>query len=168
MIDLGHLVAFTSQGGVWARRSVAQLSGAGLIFFAQLFMDRQIFHAEVANILSDRHDKLSVDVRMNPVEDERKMLVRLTLDTNDEYMPGTWAISDFCPDNARALALFLWDAADCAALMDETPRAGIIGVRKLPTITLCGTELIVDERMRQLRNVNNPAHFFDLEDRMSK
>jgi len=128
-------------------------------------MDRQIFHAEVTNITDDRRETLLVDVLPNPKEGQRRALVVLTLDTDDEHLPGRTTVGTLCPANAQALAELLWDASDIAALLDEEPRAGIIGVRKLPTISLCGTEFIIDERMRQLRNVNNPAHFFDLEDR---
>jgi hypothetical protein len=128
-------------------------------------MDKPLFHAEVVN-LSYRRETLLVDVMPNLQEGQRRAVVDLRLDTDDEHMLGNWPVGTMCPDNAQALARFLWDAAGIAALLDEEPRAGITGVRVLPTITLCGTKFIIDERLRQLRNVENPAHFFDLEDRV--
>ena len=68
----------------------------------------------------------------------------------------------------KALAEHLLNAAAIAAGAEDEVRAGIVGIRKLPTITLGGTEFIIDHRLRQLRNAENPMHYFDLDDPFTK
>jgi len=51
-----------------------------------------------------------------------------------------------CPENARSLAAHLVNNADVAECAEGQPRAGIIGVRQLPTITLRGQRFFIDER----------------------
>jgi len=38
-------------------------------------------------------------------------------------------------------------------------------VRQLPIITRNGKKYYIDERLRQLRNINNPHDYIDLEDK---
>ena len=129
-----------------------------------MFMDKQIFHGEVTNILSDRRETLLVDVTLNPKEGQRQVLVELRFGTDDGQLKGKWAVATMCPADANALAEFLWDASGIAAHLDEEPRAGIIGARQLPVITICGKRFFIDGRLRQLRNVDDPGHSFDLDE----
>lgn len=131
-------------------------------------MDKQIFHGEICNILPRRKETLSVDVRENDIEKARKQLVVFTLDADDQQSKGNVAVANMCPNNARGLAELLWDAAAIAELLESEPHAGIIGVRQLPTIMLCGMTFFIDDQLRQLRNAENPMHCFDLDDPMMK
>jgi hypothetical protein len=126
-------------------------------------MDRPIFHGEVINILDHRRETLLVDVTRNPVPGQRAVVIDLRLVTDDEHMEGSWPVGTFCPANALALAEQLWSAAAIAELLDEEARAGVTGIRRLPVIHVCGTAFFVDERLRQLRAVDDPGHYFDLD-----
>lgn len=120
------------------------------------------FHGEVSNILSDRKETLTVDLLEN-LHVQRKFVIRLAHEIDDDPFAVTYA--DLCPDNTRSLGDLLHNAADVAEFAEPERMAGLIGVRPLPVICLCGTEFFIDERLRQLRNVGNPMHFFELEDR---
>jgi hypothetical protein len=126
------------------------------------------FHGEVTNILEQYREVLSVDVEINEVPGERRCLIELRKWSDDEHMEGSWPTGTLCPDNARSMAELLLDAAEVAELLDAEPRAGIIGVRHLPVISLCGKRFYIDARLRQLRNVENPMHYFDLDDPFKK
>ncbi len=128
-------------------------------------MDRPLFHGEVTNILESYREVLSVDVEVNKAAGHRQCLVELRKWSDDEHMEGSWPTGTLCPDNARSLAELLWNAADVAELLDGESRAGIVGVRQLPVILLCGKKFYIDARLRQLRSVENPMHAFDLDDR---
>ncbi len=128
-------------------------------------MDRPLFHGEVTNILESYREVLSVDVEVNKAAGQRQCLVELRKWSDDEHMEGSWPTGTLCPDNARSLAELLWNAADVAELLDGESRAGIVGVRQLPVILLCGKKFYIDARLRQLRSVENPMHAFDLDDR---
>jgi hypothetical protein len=127
-------------------------------------MDEPYYCGHIQNIFSCGKEILSVELYHNAPPGQRKNLISVTRSTN---MGGDWAeIGLMCPNNARALASHLANAADIAEAAETEVRAGITGVRRLPSIVLCGTEFFIDERLRQLRSVENPAHFFDLEDRI--
>jgi len=129
-------------------------------------MEKPDYHGEVTCVLP--HDNvivLGIDIRRNPYGG-RENVIDLTFWNSG--IPGTdvYSAGVFCPDDARSLAAHLVNAADLAEQAETEQYAGITGVRVLPTVTLCGTRFIIDERLRQLRNAENPAHFFDLEDRV--
>jgi hypothetical protein len=129
-------------------------------------MDKPDYHGEVTCILP--HENvivLGVDIRRNPYGGRENVIDLTSWNSSVPLNTDVCSAGVFCPADARSLAAHLVNAAD---LTDQAERqyAGIIGVRKLPIITLCGTRFIIDERMRQLRNAENPAHFFDLEDRI--
>lgn len=137
-----------------------------LISVPPISMDGPTFHGEVISVRSPRKDTLSVDVRQNS-ENGSSYIVQLGSEAeehDDEY--GRYlaesALTDLCPDDARSLAALLWNAADVA--QGRKTGAGLLGVRTLPTIRLCGTEYFIDEQLRQLRNVANPEQSFSLGD----
>lgn len=122
------------------------------------------YQGHIVNVFDDSREILEVRIFDSQSQSNRRQLVCLTRSTNDG---GDWAtVGLMCPDDARSLALHLLNAAEIANMVEEQPHAGIIGVRCLPTITLCGNQFFIDERLRQLRNAENPMHFFDLDDPM--
>jgi hypothetical protein len=68
------------------------------------------------------------------------------------------SFTDLSARNARILGELLLGAAEMAEALEGDGE----GVRSLPTITLCGAEFFIDEKLRQLRSVQSPHHFFDL------
>lgn len=128
-------------------------------------MDNPQFHAEVATVFDERCRVIGVDVHPNPYRlgGAAPVIIEVTC-WDEERDTVLRSVGVLAPADARALAAHLANAADLVEQFDPETRAGIEGVRLLPTITLCGTRFIIDERLRQLRNAENPNHYFDLAD----
>ncbi len=127
-------------------------------------MDRPHYRGEVSSILPHAQYVLAVQLFPNAFEEGRGYLIDLT--TWNTLIPGTDVFSAgiLCPADARALAGHLLNAADIADQATANAGAGVTGIRQLPTIKLCGKRFLIDERLRQLRSVENPMHSFDLDD----
>ncbi len=128
-------------------------------------MDNPHFHAEVATYFHDLSQVLGIDLHPNPhrVGGAAPTVIELTC-WNERQDTDVYSAGVLSPADARALATHLLNAADLVEQADPEVRAGVEGVRLLPTIALCGTRFFIDERLRQLRNVANPGHYFDLTD----
>jgi hypothetical protein len=130
-------------------------------------MEKPDYHGEVTCVLP--HDNvivLGVDIRRNPYGGRANVIDLTFWNSGIPLNTDVCSAGVFCPDDARSLASHLLNAASVIDQVEMEKRAGITGVRVLPTIMLCGTRFIIDERLRQLRNAENPAHFFDLDDRV--
>ena len=128
-------------------------------------MDNLRYHGEVSCVLPHGNVLvIGIDVLPGPYGGQGRVI---DLTCWNSGVPGTdvHSVGVFCSADARATASHLFNAADLVDRVETGQRAGIIGVRQLPTVTLCGSRFYIDERLRQLRSVENPHHFFDLEDR---
>jgi hypothetical protein len=128
-------------------------------------MDNPQFHAEVATIFNGQRRVLGVDIYPNPdrVGSAAPAVIEVTC-WSTRQDTALHSVGVLAPADARALAAHLANAAGLVEQFDPEVRAGIEGVRLLPTITLCGRRFYIDERLRQLRNAENPDHYFDLVD----
>lgn len=128
-------------------------------------MEKHYYHGEITNFYGCEQETLTIEVRANPREG-RKYLIELVPWFGKEGRDGHGDISVMGPDNARSLVGHLYNAIEIAEHMEGEQTAGIDSGRMLPTILLCGSVFYIDERLKQLRNVDNPDHCFDLEDPM--
>ena len=126
-------------------------------------MDKPHYHAEVTSVVPGEYFVLGVHLRSNLFEGGRGYVIDLT--TWDASRPGTDVFSAgiLCPADARSLAEHLLNAAGLASKAEAEEGTGAVGQRQLPTITLCGKVFVLDERLRQLRSVENPKHWFNLD-----
>lgn len=127
-------------------------------------MEKPHYHGEVCSVLPDVQIVLGVDLFPNHFNGGRGYVIDLTTWNTRMSDTAVYSVGLLCPDDARSLAGHLENAASLADRATAEQGAGIIGVRQLPTIRLCGRVFIIDERLRQLRNVANPKHSFDLDD----
>jgi hypothetical protein len=127
-------------------------------------MDKPQYHGEVTSVVTGERIVLSVRLHSNLFEDGRGYVIDLTV--WDANIPGTDVFSAgiLRAADARSLAEHLLNAAGLAAKAEAEEGTGAVGKRKLPTITLCGKTFVIDDQLRQLRNVENPMHCFDLDD----
>lgn len=128
-------------------------------------MNKPHYHGKVTSILPELTVVLGIDLLPNPCSG-RGYVIDLTHWSS--IVPRSDAVSAaiLCAKDARSLSDHLVNGVALIEQAEEETTAGITGVRVLPTITLCGTRFFIDERLRQLRNVENPDHYFDLEDRV--
>jgi hypothetical protein len=128
------------------------------------FMDKPQFCGQVTTIHPTATETLTVTIEDNADAGGSPFVIHLSLVTDRGGGLDVASTMDVCPADARSLAMHLRNAADMVDQADPEVRAGLNGVRCLPMITLCGTRFFLDERLRQLRNVENADHFFDLND----
>lgn len=133
------------------------------VSFPKCTMQHDLFFAAaVTKLNSDGEREIIAVTTVAETTDtgRRQFLVRMMATRGDQEANPMGSLS---PADARSLALHLVNAADVAdQLIEQTGSTS--GVRMLPTIRLCGTQFFIDERLRQLRNVENPEHFFDLDE----
>lgn len=116
---------------------------------------------DITNCFECWTENLEVAILDTTSEFGRRSLVNLRRSTSGGEEKEDVGLMD--SENARMLASLLINAADLVKETDLDFQTGITGVRQLPTITLCGNRFFIDERLRQLRNVENPAHSFNLD-----
>jgi hypothetical protein len=124
-------------------------------------MDEPYYSGRIENLMDHKSEILCVELFASPSPASLRHLVVVTRSTDHG---DDWAtVGLMCPDDARALATHLCNAAMVAEVANQDTRAGIEGIRILPTIWLCGKKFFIDGRLRQLRNVEDPMHFFDID-----
>jgi hypothetical protein len=126
-------------------------------------MEEPQYHGEVYPASPSWQETLTVDVLNGPPDGGIRYRIRMASWPDPEAHDPV-AATDLCPADARSLAEHLVRAAELAEQAEPEIRAGIFGMRRLPTITLCGIRFLIDDRLRQLRNVESPDHFVDLDD----
>jgi hypothetical protein len=134
------------------------------ISFPKMFMDKPQFRGQITTIHPTAIETLTVTIEDNADAGGSPFVIHLSLVTDRDGGLDVASAMDVCPADARSLAMHLRNAADVVDQADPEVRAGLNGVRCLPMITLCGTRFFLDERLRQLRNVGEPNHYFDLDD----
>lgn len=122
-------------------------------------MENPILSWHVTNVLPHGREVLSVELLENRTPGKCGLLVAVARSAGGERI----LVGRLCPDDARAFGRFL---ASAAAIADQRggDATGITGVRTLPIVSILGRAFVLDERLRQLRSVENPQHAFDLDD----
>lgn len=124
-------------------------------------MDGPSWLESVTQSFSDWTETFIVEVSGKNHPDEIPHQVRIDKWWHDDKHRGPETVAILSPQNAWMLGLQLQHAAEEA----EMARAKESSPKSLPSITICGREFYVDERLRQLRSVENPHHYFDLDEK---
>ncbi len=123
-------------------------------------MTGRLYAGFVTNLLRDPdgfvyEEKLEASVFRDDRPNWREFSVSIS-----STVLGRWdSFTCLSAQDARAFAQLLANAAKVA----DAEGSDAPGVRKLTSIMLCGKEFIIDERLRQLRSVDDPGHCFDLD-----
>jgi len=125
-------------------------------------MEKPHYYGQIATIRPVGQETLSVSIEDNLEAGGSPFVIRLSFETGGDV--DVAGVMNVCTADAVSLASHLLNAANILDQADPEVRAGLNGVRRLPIISLCGTRFFIDERLRQLRNVGNPDHVFDLDD----
>lgn len=144
------------------RDAAARVTATRRVFasYPNLIMDELHYHGEITTITPHRRQSLSVDTLLRTYKDVPRPVTCLSAWNPDDYDPS--AEIDLSAADARSLAGHLLNAAAVLESGGPIRGAGLTGVRQLPTVTLCGIRFIIDERLRQLRNADDPCHVVDL------
>jgi len=127
-----------------------------------MLMEKPHYYGQIATILLTAEQNLSVSIEDNLEAGGSPFVVRLSFKTGGDV--DVAGVMNVCTADAVSLASHLLKAANILDQAGPEVRAGLNGVRRLPIISLCGTRFFIDERLRQLRNVGNPDHYFDLDE----